>query len=102
MALPSNSRLKRGANILRRRREKEPNTHTCTSCGTTEDVVPCGHCQYAWCEACGATHLRQVQSDITELRARLTSARDTLDCRAEEEEVSHAQYLVVLWWLRHW
>lgn len=86
VALPSNSRLKRGANILRRRREKEPNTHTCTSCGTTEDVVPCGHCQYAWCEACGATHLRQVQSDITELRARLTSARDTLDCRAEEEE----------------
>lgn len=96
MALPSSTRLKRGANLLRRRRETEPSTLTCTSCGTTEGVVPCGHCQHSWCEPCGRTHVRQVQTDIVELRARLASARDTLDCRAEEEEVCHAQCLVAL------
>lgn len=90
MALPSNTRLKRGANVLRRRRETEPNGGTCTSCGVNQDVVTCGHCKEAWCQACGATHVQQVQRDIAELRTRLACARDTLDCRAEQEEVSHA------------
>lgn len=88
MALPSNTRLKRGANVLRRRRQTETSGSTCTSCGTNEDVVACGHCKEARCQACSATHLQQVQQDIDELRTRLASARDTLDCRAEEEEVS--------------
>lgn len=86
VALPSNTRLRRGAEILRRRRERDPSCLTCTSCGTTEGAVACGHCQDAWCEACGATHLRQVQTDIVELKGRLSSVRDTLDCRTEEEE----------------
>ncbi|KAG0726804.1 RING finger protein nhl-1 [Chionoecetes opilio] len=73
-------------NLLRRRRETDPSCLTCTACGTMEGAATCGHCQEAWCEACGATHLRQVQTDIVELRGRLASARDTLDCRAEEEE----------------
>lgn len=91
MALPSNSRLKRGANILRRRRETETSASACTSCGTDTDVTTCGHCSEAWCQTCGATHLQQVQRDIAELRTRLASMRDALDCRAEEEEVSHAR-----------
>lgn len=86
VALPSNTRLKRGANILRRRRETEPSASTCTSCGTDRDVMTCGHCSEGWCQACGATHVRQVQHDIAELRTRLASMRGSLDCRAEEEE----------------
>ena len=95
VALPSNTRLRRGANLLRQRRETDPTCLTCTSCGTIEGVAACKHCQDAWCQACGATHLRQVHMDIVELRVRLASARDTLDCRVEEEEVSHAHYLAL-------
>ncbi|XP_071546650.1 uncharacterized protein [Panulirus ornatus] len=86
MALPTNTTLAKGAQILRERRQGNTGTLICASCQTSLDVRACDHCKEAWCVACSAGHLQQVQADLAELQERLASARDTLYCRAEEDE----------------
>ncbi|KAG7168591.1 RING finger protein nhl-1-like 2, partial [Homarus americanus] len=86
MGLPTNTMLAKGAKLLRERQKKSSGTLVCASCETSLDVKACGHCKQAWCVACSAGHLEQVKADVTELRDRLASARDTLSCRAEEDE----------------
>ncbi|KAK8739122.1 hypothetical protein OTU49_003492 [Cherax quadricarinatus] len=87
VGLPSNTTLAKGARLLRERREGRPGALVCAACHTSLDVKACGHCKAAWCLTCSSGHLQQVQADVAELRERLASARNTLSCRSEEDEM---------------
>ncbi|XP_069160839.1 tripartite motif-containing protein 3 isoform X2 [Procambarus clarkii] len=87
VGLPVNSTLARGAQEIRERREGTPGALTCAACRSCQEVRTCGHCRRAWCAACSPAHLREVRGDVAQLRRRLATARDTLSCTTEEDEM---------------
>ncbi|XP_068217239.1 tripartite motif-containing protein 2-like isoform X2 [Palaemon carinicauda] len=86
VGLPPNVNLAEMAQIIKERRIGK-GKYICGICNSTTDVLECGHCKGMFCKSCGGPHLKQVRSEVEELRQRLVSAKDTFSCRVEEDEV---------------
>ncbi|KAK7020631.1 hypothetical protein SK128_019457 [Halocaridina rubra] len=85
MGLPPNNVLAEMVQIIRERR-MDKSLLTCVLCKGTEEVAECSHCKQHFCKSCGDLHAKKVQMEVAELKQRLLMARDTLSCRAEEDE----------------
>ncbi|XP_064112578.1 RING finger protein nhl-1-like isoform X4 [Macrobrachium nipponense] len=86
VGLPPNVTLAEMAQIIKERR-LDKGKYICGICNGITDVLECGHCKGMFCKGCGAPHLKQVRTEVEELRQRLVAARDTFSCRVEEDEV---------------
>ncbi|XP_066939256.1 tripartite motif-containing protein 2-like isoform X3 [Macrobrachium rosenbergii] len=85
VGLPLNAPLEEMAQIIKGRRLGK-GKYICGICNGTTDVLECGHCNAMFCRGCGAPHLKQVRTEVEELRQLLVAARDTFSCRVEEDE----------------
>lgn len=86
MGLPPNTALAEMVQIIKERRNDRSKL-TCIICDAITGVSQCSHCKQLLCKICGVAHAKKVQTEVEDLRKRLATARDTLSCRAEEEEV---------------